>query len=310
MFKKKIKLIFLLLLILLLLNCNNKNFPQKRIFKFLNFSNNYNIVYIYYDKKTKKQINKRREAIIRTLKKISKIKYKFVVMKYFISSKNHNEEIRIKNTFRNTKLTNIFLQMANWNKTTFNGSISDITKYMKNNWFEITNFHINSKYLFDIKKYIFPDKYFLSENKKIGHVLAYIKNKNFYNIPLFVKFNKFLIPSLPLLIALKIKKLELKNLKIKNINNNYIIQIKNNKIQLDKFMCIKINIIPPQETFPVISMIDFLNKNINYNFDKNTIIVIGEGIMQPKFNLTNDKIIDSNHIVLYNALSIVENFYK
>ncbi len=222
----------LTLLIILVLNvslsCTKNYFPEKKNVKFLDKWYLNNVFLIYYDNLTQKQFPNRREAILSTLKNVFERKPYLIIIKYFLSSTSLTQSMQLESFIKKYNIKNLYLQMGKWDNNVYNGNMLNIEKYGNIHWIIPTKNLVNSKYTMEMDKIIFPDKCFLKSENFIGHVNGYIKKdgdiKEFYGIPLFVKWKKYLIPSLSLLIALKIEGYNIHDIKIKKQNEHYEIK--------------------------------------------------------------------------------------
>lgn len=308
---KKLRTLYLIFILIFSLSCANKKF-NKRIFPFpkknFSFTNKIqginNFIQICYDKKTKK-LYPRFKAIILTLKKVLKLKNKNIIIKYFLSPDNNNKRKMLKDVLNAPLTSNVIItQMGFWRTNVFDQSINDISNYGQLKWLAYNNFDIDKTLLLRNKNVIMPNSNLLRKAKNVGHVMGFVKNKKYYGMPLFIKWKKFLIPSLSLFLALHMKKVNLNknNIKIIKLSKGYTIKFGNTFLKTDLHFNIK-TYFPKKVNLKTVSMIDIIlgKVKINENF-----IFISDKIIAPIVQIKNNYSIDSNALFIYHALSILK----
>ncbi len=301
-----LKKLSIYLILMVISGCTSTHFPIKNI-AFTDKINYKNIVIVYYDKMTEKKYPNAREAILLSLTKLSKMPVKFIIMKYFIVSKNQRMIDRLSKTLTKGKLKNIITQMALSAKNDYALKEEEINHYADTHWFKYQkDMFIAQNKVFNRKTIIFPDLSLTQHSTGIGHVMGFHSKKGFYGgIPLFVRWKKYVIPSLSLLIALKIKGLDIKTLKIyKDHERGYIITIERFRIKTDPYFLIK-SIFPHENPYKVVSMKDLIDGKYRVK-NKNTIVLLGDSILAPIVSVKKGYTIDSNQLFLAHTDSILE----
>ncbi len=302
-----LKRLSIYLILIVISGCTSDTYPIKN-FTFTNKINYKNIIIVYYDKSTEKKYPDAREAILSSLTKLSRMPMKFIIMKYFIVSKNQLMMDRLSETLTKSKLNNIITQMAFWSKNDYTSKERDIVHYAETHWFKYQeDMFIDKNKVHRRNTIIFPDLSLAKHSTGIGHVMSNHSIKDFYGgIPLFVQWKNYVIPSLSLVIALKIKGLDIKKLKISRGRNSkgYILSIEGFRIKTDPYFLIK-SIFPHKNPYKVVSMKDLIDGKYKVK-DKNTIVLLGDSIIAPKATVKKGYTIDSNQLFLAHTQSILE----
>ncbi|GMT49784.1 MAG: hypothetical protein IEMM0008_1323 [bacterium] len=295
-------------ILIVISGCTSDHYPIKNI-AFTDKINYKNIVIVYYDKMTEKKYPNAREAILSSLTKLSKMPVKFIIMKYFIVSDNQHKIDRLSETLTKGKLKNIITQMAFWAKNDYTLKEEEIINYADSHWLKYQkDMFIDQNKVFKRNTIIFPDLSLAQHSMGIGHVMSrtYSKKGFYGGISLFVRWKKYVIPSLSLVIALKIKGLDIKKLKIykDHKNKGYIIAMGRFRIKTDPYFLIK-SLFPRKNPYKVISMKDLIDGKYRVK-DKNTIVLLGDRILAPIISVKKGYKIDSNQLFLAHSQSILE----